>query len=74
MFELIPLYGLLGFVPAIQKLGVFGLQQDWEMYVLAVVYGLVLGGIGAFCRALYGELIPPGSEAAFYALFAITGT
>ena len=72
LFEIIPLYGLLGFVPAVRALGVFGLQQEWEMYVLGAVYGLVLGGIGAFCRALYGELIPPGSEAAFYALFAIT--
>ena len=72
LFEVIPLYGLLGFVPAVRRLGVFGLQQEWEMYALAVVYGLVLGGIGAFCRALYGELVPPGSEAAFYALFAIT--
>lgn len=72
LFELIPLYGLLGFVPAIQQLGVFGLQQDWEMYVVGALYGLVLGGVGAYCRALYAELIPPGSEAAFYALYAIT--
>jgi UMF1 family MFS transporter len=34
LFELIPLYGLLGYIPAIQRLGVFGLQQPWEMYVL----------------------------------------
>ena len=72
VFEAIPLYGLLGFVPAVRALGVFGLQQDWEMYVLGAAYGLVLGGVGAYCRALYGELIPPGSEAAFYALYAIT--
>lgn len=72
LFELIPLYGLLGYVPAIQRLGSFGLQQQWEMYPLGAVYGLVLGGLGAYCRALYGELIPPGSEAAFYALYAIT--
>ena len=72
IFELIPLYGLLGYVPAIRRLGTFGLQQPWEMYPLGAVYGLVLGGLGAYCRALYGELIPPGSEAAFYALYAIT--
>ena len=72
LFELIPLYGLLGYIPAIQNLGVFGLQQDWEMYVLGGVYGLVLGGVGAYCRSLFGELIPPESEAAFYALYAIT--
>lgn len=72
IFELIPLYGLLGYIPAIQRYGAFGLQQQWEMYPLGAVYGLVLGGLGAYCRALYGELIPPGSEAAFYALYAIT--
>lgn len=72
IFELIPLYGLLGYVPAVQRFGSFGLQQQWEMYPLGAVYGLVLGGLGAYCRALYGELIPPGSEAAFYALYAIT--
>ncbi|GAB1736209.1 hypothetical protein NU219Hw_g6882t1 [Hortaea werneckii] len=72
LFELIPLYGLLGYVPAIRRLGCLGLQQQWEMYPLGAVYGLVLGGLSSYCRSLYGELIPPGSEAAFYALYAIT--
>ena len=72
LFELIPLYGLLGYVPFIKNLGVLGLQQQWEMYPLGAVYGLVLGGLSSYCRSLYGEIIPPGSEAAFYALYAIT--
>lgn len=72
LFEIMPLYCLLGYVPAIQHLGVFGLQQSWEMYLLGAVYGLVLGGLSSYCRSLYGELIPPGSEASFYALYAIT--
>ena len=72
LFEIIPIYGLLGFIPAIQKLGNFGLQQPWEMYPLGAVYGFILGGISSYCRAVFGELIPPGSEAAFYALYAIT--
>jgi UMF1 family MFS transporter len=72
LFELIPLYGLLGYLPFIQRWGVLGLQQPWEMYVLGVLYGFVLGGLSGYCRSLFGELIPPGSEAAFYALFAIT--
>lgn len=37
-----------------------------------MLYGFVLGGLSSYCRSLYGELIPPGSEAAFYALYAIT--
>lgn len=72
LFEIIPIYGLLGFIPAIQELGNFGLQQPWEMYPLGAVYGFILGGISSYCRAVFGELIPPGSEAAFYALYAIT--
>ncbi|KAK3996421.1 putative autophagy-related protein 22 [Cladorrhinum sp. PSN332] len=72
LFELIPLYGLMGYLPFVKNWGVFGLQQPWEMYPLAAVYGVVLGGLSSYCRSLYGELIPPGSEAAFYALYAIT--
>ncbi|CAK7214857.1 Autophagy protein 22 [Sporothrix bragantina] len=72
LFELIPLYGLAGYLPFVRQWGVGGLQQPWEMFPLAAVYGLVLGGLSSYCRSLYGELIPPGSEAAFYALYAIT--
>ncbi len=72
LFELIPLYGLLGFIPAIQRLGVLGLQQPWEMYPLGAIYGFVLGGLSSYCRAFYGELVPPGFEASFFALYAIT--
>jgi UMF1 family MFS transporter len=72
LFELVPIYGLLGYLPIVQRWGVGGLQQPWEMYPLGVVYGFVLGGLNSYCRSLYGELIPPGSEAAFYALYAIT--
>ncbi|UPX19154.1 Autophagy protein 22, variant 2 [Ascochyta rabiei] len=72
LFEVIPIYGLLGYLPPIQRLGFLGLQQQWEMYPLGAVYGFVLGGLSSYCRALYGELIPPGFEAAFYALYAIT--
>lgn len=72
MFELIPLYGLLGFIPTVQRWGVIGLTQPYEMYILGAVYGFILGGISGYCRSVFGELIPPGSEAAFYALYAIT--
>lgn len=72
LFELVPLYGILGFIPAIRDLGYLGLQQPWEMFPLSVVYGLVMGGLSSYCRSFFGELIPPGYEAAFYALYAIT--
>ncbi|PGG95681.1 UMF1 family MFS transporter [Blastomyces parvus] len=72
VFEFIPFYGLLGFLPPIKRLGMFGLQQPWEMYMLGAVYGLVMGGLSSYCRSFFGELIPPGFEASFYALYAIT--
>ncbi|TGZ84847.1 MFS general substrate transporter [Ascodesmis nigricans] len=72
VFLSIPCYALLGFIPAIKQLGFGGLTQPWEMYLLGGVYGFVLGGISSYCRSIFGELIPPGSEAAFYALYAVT--
>ena len=48
LFEVIPLYGLLGFIPAVKRFGVFGLQQPWEMYPLGAVYGFVLGGLSSY--------------------------
>ncbi|PWW75149.1 MFS general substrate transporter [Tuber magnatum] len=72
VFEFIPLYGLLGFIPAIQRSGIGGLTSPTEMYGLGAVYGFVLGGVSGYCRSVFGELIPPGFEAAFYALYAVT--
>jgi MFS transporter, UMF1 family len=72
VFVTIPIYGLLGFIPFIKRLGYFGLVAPWEMYLLGSVYGFVMGGISGYCRSVFGELIPPGSEAAFFALYAIT--
>jgi UMF1 family MFS transporter len=72
MLEIVPLYGLLGFLPFVQAWGVGGLQQAWEIYPLGVIFGFVMGGLSSYCRAFYGEIIPPGREAAFYALYAIT--
>lgn len=72
LMEIIPLYGLLGYLPFIQRLGFGGLQQSWEIFPLGVIHGTVMGGISSYCRSFFGLLIPPGSEVAFYALFAIT--
>jgi MFS transporter, UMF1 family len=72
MFEFIPLYCLLGFVPFIKSLGFIGLQQWWEIYPLGFLLGFIMGGISSYCRSVFGSLIPPGMEAAFYALYAVT--
>ncbi|CZT43535.1 uncharacterized protein RSE6_03591 [Rhynchosporium secalis] len=70
--EIIPLYGLLGYVPFVQSMGVGGLQKAGEIYPLGIIHGFVMGGLSSYCRSYFGLLIPPGSEAAFYALYAIT--
>jgi MFS transporter, UMF1 family len=72
MFEIIPIYGLLYYIPFIKGWGFGGLQQAWEIYPLAFVHGFVMGGLSPYCRSFFGLLIPPGNEAAFYALYAIT--
>ncbi|KAK6536732.1 Autophagy protein 22 [Arthrobotrys megalospora] len=71
MFALIPLYGLTGLLKVVQDAG-FGLTRPGEMYALAIWFGFVLGGQGGYCRSLFSELLPRGSEAAFFALYAIT--
>jgi len=70
--ELIPLYGLLGYIPFIKTLGFGGLQRPWEIYPLGVVHGLVMGGINSYARSVFAPLIPEGREAAFFALYAVT--
>jgi UMF1 family MFS transporter len=39
LMEVIPIYGLLGYLPFIQAWGVGGLQQAWEIYPLGVIHG-----------------------------------
>lgn len=70
--EIIPLYGLLAYVPFVRALGIGGLQRPWEIYPLGVVHGLVMGGINSYARSVFAPLIPEGREAAFFALYAAT--
>ncbi len=70
--ELIPLYGLLGYFPLFKKLGVIGLQKAWEIYPVAIIHGIVMGGISSYARSVYAPLVPEGREAAFFALYAVT--
>lgn len=70
--ELIPLYGLLGYIPWIRSLGVGGLQKPFEIYPVGILHGIVMGGISSYARSVYAPLIPEGNEAAFFALYAVT--
>ncbi|KAL5382413.1 hypothetical protein DPSP01_006513 [Paraphaeosphaeria sporulosa] len=70
--EIIPLYGLLGYIPILKRLGVGGIQKPFEIYLVGIIHGLVMGGISSYARSVYAPLIPEGSEAAFFALYAVT--
>lgn len=50
----------------------FGLRRQWELYLVACVYGFLMGAMQSFSRVIYGEMIPPGEEAEFFSLYAIT--
>ncbi|KAL5426475.1 hypothetical protein PMIN04_001959 [Paraphaeosphaeria minitans] len=70
--EMIPLYGLLGYIPIIKRLGVGGIQKPFEIYPVGIIHGLAMGGISSYARSVYAPLIPEGNEAAFFALYAVT--
>ncbi|SCU98908.1 LAME_0G01024g1_1 [Lachancea meyersii CBS 8951] len=63
----IPLYGTLGFF-----FDSFGLKHTGEMYVLAVWYGLAMGGLSAVSRSVFSLIIPSGKESTFFSLFSVT--
>jgi UMF1 family MFS transporter len=69
---IIPIYGLMGFLPIFTHLGFGGLVNKYEIYGVAFVFGFLYGGIQGYCRSLFAELIPRGMEANMFALYAVT--
>lgn len=49
------------------------MQSVGEFYGLAVVIGLVQGGVQALSRSLYSRLIPPGRAAEFFGFYNMLG-
>ncbi|SRR6266550_4910136 len=87
MASVVPAYGCLGFLFKDSTFQFGGLTTPGEMYVLAVYFGQshhfsanrilhrpgsVYGAFQGYARASYAELLPPGEEARWYALFSIT--
>ncbi len=54
---------------------IWGVMMDeiHEFYVLAIVIGIVQGGIQALSRSYYSRLIPPNQTAEFYGFFNMVG-
>lgn len=46
-------------------------ENPAAFYVLAVVIGLVLGGVPALARSMFAQMVPPGREAEYFSLLAI---
>jgi UMF1 family MFS transporter len=49
------------------------IEESWEFWVLAVVIGLVLGGVQASSRALFAQFTPKENSAEFFGFFAASG-
>ena len=49
------------------------MTQKYEFYILAVVIGLVQGGIQALSRSYYSRLIPKDKAAEFYGFYNMLG-
>ena len=60
VYLLVTIYGML-------------MTQRFEFYVLAIVIGLVQGGVQALSRSFYSRLIPPGQTAEFYGFYNMLG-
>ncbi len=51
----------------------FWMNAAWQFYLLAVIIGLVQGGVQALSRSLYARLIPPGQSAEFFGFYNMMG-
>lgn len=69
----LPGYAVLGIIwPGIvDTLGFGALTNSWELYSMAVIFGFVAGGVNAYGRAIYSELIPSGKESSFFSVCSL---
>ena len=51
----------------------YQMQQVWEFYTLAVVIGLVQGGIQALSRSFYARMIPRTKSGEFFGFYNMMG-
>ncbi|KAK3841585.1 MAG: autophagy-related protein 22-like protein [Linnemannia gamsii] len=65
LFGLLPIYCLTGLISS----NPVGLKQTWELYMMAILYGLFAGSIYGSNRVVFSQFIPLGHENELYALF-----
>jgi UMF1 family MFS transporter len=51
----------------------YRMQETWEFYAIAVVIGLVQGGVQALSRSLFARLIPEGGAAEYFGFYNLVG-
>jgi len=49
------------------------MASTWEFYVLAVVIGLVQGGVQSLSRSLYAHMVPQSHAAEFFGFYNMLG-
>jgi UMF1 family MFS transporter len=49
------------------------MRATWQFYAVAIVIGLVLGGVQSLSRAFYARLIPTGKSAEFFGFYNMLG-
>ena len=68
-------HGILFGIAVYAAVTVWGsqMQSPWEFYALAIVIGLVQGGVQALSRSLYTRLIPPHQAAELFGFYNMVG-
>jgi UMF1 family MFS transporter len=49
------------------------MQSAWEFYVLAIIVGLVQGGVQLLSRSFFARIIPAGRSAEFFGFYNMVG-
>jgi UMF1 family MFS transporter len=57
----------------VTTLGAYFVETERDFMVLAIVIGLVQGGIQSLSRSLYGRLVPPGKAGEFFGFYNMMG-
>lgn len=52
--------------------GIFALKKPSEMYLIAIWYGIGMGGLNTVSRSIYSIIIPSGKESVFFSIFSLT--
>jgi UMF1 family MFS transporter len=60
-------------VYAVLTIWAYYLSSALEFYAMAVVVGLVQGGVQSLSRSLYGRLVPEGKSGEFFGFYNMVG-